>query len=147
MFRNILLPTDGSALSMKAVRAGIRLAREQKARVTGYVMCAPWQSTVYPGVAGVAFVSPAQHALGEKKRSDRCLDAVEKAARAARVRCARVRSFGARAGDEIVKAARREGCDLICIASHSRRGISRLLLGSETARVLALSRIPVIVIR
>lgn len=147
MFRNILLPTDGSALSMKAAKAGIRLAREQKARVTAYYMCAAWRSTVYPGAYGAALVSPAEHALAEKKRSDRCLDAVAKAAAAAGVPCARIRTIGERPGDEIGKAARKNRCDLICIASHGRRGISRLLLGSQTARVLALVRIPVLVVK
>ena len=146
MFGNICLPTDGSALSMKAVRSGIRLAREQKARITAYYMCAAWHSTVYPSAYGAALVSPAEHALAEKRRSDHCLTAVCKAARAVGVPCTRMRTIGERPGEEIVKAARKSGCDLICIASHGRRGISRLLLGSETARVLALSRMPVLVV-
>jgi nucleotide-binding universal stress UspA family protein len=147
MFQNILLPVDGSPVSMKAVKVGVRLAREQKARVTAFYMCAEWQSTVYPGAMGVSFVSPAQHALREKKLSDRYLGEVKRVAAAAGVPCTCVRTVGSHPWQEILKAARRNRCDLICIASHGRRGISRLLLGSETSKVLAHSRVPVMVCR
>jgi nucleotide-binding universal stress UspA family protein len=145
VFSNILLPTDGSAVSLKGVKAGLKLAREQKARATALYVCAPWEPTaVYPDAA---FVSEVEHALMEKKRSDRGLDAVKKAATAAGVRCTRLRAIGSEPGVEIAKAARKNRCDLICIASHGRRGIARLLLGSQTAKVLAFARIPVLVVK
>ena len=139
MFSNILLPTDGSSRSMKAVKAGIKLAKEQRARVTAFYVGPEWLPTV--------FISEHEHALMMKKLSDRYLGRAQKAASAAGVRCACLRAFGNFPYVEIVKAAKKNRCDLICMASHGRRGLSRLLLGSQTSKVLALSPIPVLVVK
>lgn len=147
MFRNILVPTDGSAPSRKAIRRAVRLAKEQKARVTGLYVGPPWRLPVYGEYLPPEVLSEEAHVAAVKKTATRYLNAVKKAAAAAgiRSRCYYVMSDYPHM--EIIKAARRNRCDLIVIASHGRRGISRLLLGSETSKVLAHSTIPVLVVR
>lgn len=147
MFRNILVPTDGSAPSRKAIQRAVRLAKEQKARITGFYAGPPWQLPVYGDYMPPEMLSEKAHLAAVRKTATRHLDAVRKAAAAAGVpsRCYYV--LGDYPHQEIVRAARRNRCDLIVIASHGRRGISRLLLGSETSKVLAHSTIPVLVVR
>jgi len=149
MFRNILVPTDGSPLSRRAIERAARFAKEQKARVTGIWIGPAWEPNLYaydkdtpPG-----FISPKQHAARVRKTADRYLAMVKSAARTAGVpcKCSYVESVFPYM--EIIKAAIRNRCDLIVMASHGRRGISRLLLGSEAAKVLAHSKIPVLICR
>jgi nucleotide-binding universal stress UspA family protein len=147
MFRNILVPTDGSALSRKAVRRAIALAKGEKARVTGLYVAPPWRPITDGNEWIAGFVSPQEHAANIKKAADRYLAVVKKAAAAARVTCSCAYVTGEYPYLEIVKAAHRNRCDLILMASHGRRGISRLLLGSETSKVLAHSSVPVLVCR
>lgn len=147
MFKRILVPTDGSALSLKAIRRAVQLAKEQKAMVTGVYVGLEWQPDHYGESTLSGFVSPTQHAAIVKKTADRYLNAIRKAAAAAGVRCQCKHVLGSYPYEEIVKAAQRNRCDLIVMASHGRRGISRLLLGSETSKVLAHSKIPVLVER
>jgi nucleotide-binding universal stress UspA family protein len=147
VFRNILVPTDGSALSRKAIKRAVQLAKGQKARVTGLYVAPPWQPIADGEGWTGATLSPRQHADSIKKAADRYLAVLKRAAAAAGVPC----SYAYVTGDypylEIVKAAHRNRCDLILMASHGRRGISRLLLGSETSKVLAHSNVPVLVCR
>jgi nucleotide-binding universal stress UspA family protein len=147
MFRNILVPTDGSAPSRKAIKRAVQLAREQKARITGFYVGPPWQLPVYGEYVPPEVYSPKQHAAAVKKTAARNLGSVKKAAAAAGVRCKVAYVMGDYPYVEILKAARRNHCDLIVIASHGRRGISRLLLGSVTSKVLAHASIPVLVCR
>jgi nucleotide-binding universal stress UspA family protein len=147
MFRNILVPTDGSSPSRKAIKRAVQLAREQKAKITGFYVGPAWQLPVYAELAPMEVISPKAHAAAVKKTANRILRAVKKAAASGRVPCRCRHVMGDHAYAEIVKAARRYRCDLIVIASHGRRGISRLLLGSVTSKVLAHSSIPVMVCR
>ena len=147
MFRNILVPVDGSAPSRRAIRRAVQLAREHKAKITGFYVGPPWQLPAYTEYVPAAIVTPREHAAAVKKTAGKILGAVKKAAQAARVRCTCAYVMGAFPHEEIVKAARRHRCDLIVIASHGRRGVSRLLLGSETSKVLAHAKIPVLVVR
>jgi len=147
MFKNILVPTDGSPLSGHAIKLAVRLAKEQDARVTGFWVGPEWEANVHGETVVTGFVSPQQHAARVKKIAARYLGAVEKAAATEGVRCKVAHAVGGFPYDEIVKAARRNGCDLIVMASHGRRGISKLLLGSETSKVLAHSPVPVLVCR
>jgi nucleotide-binding universal stress UspA family protein len=149
MFRNILVPTDGSPLSRRAVQCAVRLAREQKARVTGLWVGPAWEPNLYAYGDSVppGFVSPRQHSARVKQAAARHLRAVKEIAAAAGVPCQCSCVEGAFPYLEIIKAARRSRCDLIVMASHSRRGISRLLLGSQTSKVLALASVPVLVCR
>ena len=147
MFRSILVPTDGSPLSRRAVQCAVRLAREQKARVTGLWVDPAWEPNLYAYGDSVppGFVSRKQHAARVRKAGARHLKAVKEIAAAAGVPCKCSCVEGVFPYLEIIKAARRSRCDLIVMASHSRRGISRLLLGSQTSKVLALADVPVLV--
>ena len=147
MFKNILVPTDGSSLSRRAIRLAVRLAAEQKARITGFFVGPEWKANLDGDTSTYRLVSPTQHAAQVRKMADQHLAVVRDAAAAAGVTCRCVHVTGAYPYEEIVRAARQNRCDLICMASHGRRGISRLLLGSETSKVLAHAGIPVLVCR
>ncbi len=149
MFSNILVPTDGSTLSRRAIKRAVELAREQKARVTGLWVGPAWEPNLYAFSDSVprGFVSPRQHAARVKKAAARHLRTVKEIAAAAGVPCQCTCVEGVFPYLEIIKAARRSRCDLIVMASHGRRGISRLLLGSQTSKVLALASVPVLVCR
>ncbi|MNC87484.1 Universal stress protein family protein [compost metagenome] len=93
------------------------------------------------------FLSPRDYDVRARAIAQKNLKPVEKAAAAAGVSCDAMHAYNDFPYEEIVRAARRGKCDLIFMASHGRRGISRLLLGSETSKVLAHSKIPVLVVR
>ena len=147
MFRNILVPTDGSPLSRRAVKRAIQLAKEQKGRVTGFYVGPPWKLRGNDESIAFRMVSPQEHAASVKQAADRILNAVKKASAEAGVPCSCSYSTGDYPYLKIVEAANRNRCDLILMATHGRRGISKLLLGSETTKVLAHSTIPVMVCR
>ena len=147
MFRNILVPTDGTALSRKAVKRAVQLAREQKARVTGCYVGPPWRPKGGDESISYGTESPQQHSASIEKTARHFLDTVRREALKAGVPCKCVFGMGDYPYLEIVETAKRNGCDLILMATHGRRGISRLLLGSETSKVLAHSRVPVLVCR
>jgi len=147
MFKHILVPTDGSALSQAAVARAASFAREAGARVTLFY-AEPQAPGVYEGVGAIS--SP--HLRQElKERLDQAaqaiLDAAEARAAQAGVACERLVLQGHRPYELIIQAAQSRGCDLIFMASHGRRGVDALLLGSETNKVLTHSRIPVLVYR
>ena len=147
MYRNILLPTDGSALSRAAVREGIRLARAVGARVTGFFAAPPATPVIYRGVLPVGLTTPEQHARAIQHTARRYLGFIEAAAKRAGVRCKSIHVTSDFPAVAILAAARKEGCDLIVMASCSKRGLSGMLLGSQTHKVLARSKIPVLVRR
>ena len=148
MFKHILVPVDGSKPSLAAVRRAARLAREQKARLTAFWVAPGWEPNLYAYDEGVppGFISPSQHKAHVKDAARRRFDAARKAASAEGARCGFQHVEGGVPYMEIVKAARRNRCDLIVMASHST-GLSRLLLGSQANKVLAHSTIPVMVCR
>jgi len=148
MFRHILVPTDGSKLARRGIRAGVRLAAALGARVTGvYVMLptAPrgYDDTAifYAGVSARGW----RHTFDQAAR--KALAAVEAEARAAKVPCSTLIVHYRQPWKGILAAAHRRRCDAIAVASHGRGGLGGLLLGSETQQVLARSRIPVLVAR
>jgi nucleotide-binding universal stress UspA family protein len=147
MFKHILVPTDGSPLSRRAIQQAVRFAKEQKARVTGLYVAPPYKPGVIEDASMLNFVSPRQYEERTRTIARGHLKVIETAAASAGVRCETLHALSDFPYDEIVRAARRRKCDLIYMASHGRRGISRLLLGSQTSKVLALSTIPVIVCR
>jgi len=150
MYRHILLPTDGSKLALKGARAGIALARALGAKVTAIYVAPQYMPPIY-GEAMV-YAVPGGYSLKEWKKhvaaaSAKSLGAIEREARKARVRFAGASVTDAQPWAGILRAARAKRCDAIAMASHGRTGLGGLLLGSETTRVLAHSRIPVVVIR
>ena len=145
MYKHILIATDGSALAGKAVDTGLSLASQLGAKVTMVSATEPWSALV--GEAAPAFSFPVEDY--EKAAAENALRILADAAASAgakRVPCvtAHVSGFPA---DAIIEAAKAHGCDLIVMASHGRRGVARLLLGSQAARVVALSSIPVLICR
>jgi nucleotide-binding universal stress UspA family protein len=145
MYKHILLPTDGSELSARAVREGIQFAREIGARVTVVTVTPPF----YPAEMSPSSLTAhaEEHEAKSKAAAERALAPAAEAAAAARVPCTPVRRVSDSPFEEIIKVAGEAGCDLIFMASHGRRGVSALLLGSETNKVLTHSRVPVLVTR
>jgi nucleotide-binding universal stress UspA family protein len=148
MFRNILIPTDGSRLAAKGIRAGVKLAAALGARVTGVYVVAPYVPPMYgEGAIYVPGMSARSYKEFSERAAKKALAAIQVEAQAARVPCATKFVTAIQPFDGILKAARAKKCDAIVMASHGRGGLSGLLLGSETTRVLAGSKIPVMVIR
>jgi nucleotide-binding universal stress UspA family protein len=147
MFKHILIPTDGSDLSNRAVAAGIELAKKARAKVTGLFVAPPATPVIYGKFMPVGYMSPDEHAELIERTAKEYLGVIKKAAKQAgvTVECVTVTSdFPA---DEIVKAADERNVDLIFMASHGRRGVQALLLGSETQKVLTHTSRPVLVYR
>jgi nucleotide-binding universal stress UspA family protein len=145
MFRHILIPTDGSELAGKAVSYGLALAKEQGAEVTAVTVSRPFHvMTLEPEMLTD---SPDVYAKHVAARMRRTLDAVSEAARAAGVKCNVVSVEHEHPYRGIIDTAQTRGCDLIVIASHGRGGLSAVVLGSQTVKVLTHSKLPVLVYR
>lgn len=147
MFKHILIPTDGSPLSKQAAEAGVRFAAALGARVTAFFAAPPATPVVYRGIVPAGLTTPEKHKKMIQKMSADYLGAVEAAARKAGVRCEGLTVTSDFPADAILAAAKKRGCDLIFMSSHGRRGLSGVLLGSQTQKVLAEGRLPVLVYR
>lgn len=147
MYQRILVPTDGSTLSKKAVASAI-----EQAAATGAELVALYVVPRYPMsyFEGGASVSNAEIARTEKQWSDKgqaVVDAVQKAANADGVKAKGVLARSDLVAESVITAAKKYKCDLIVMASHGRKGLKRILLGSETQHVLTHSKLPVLVLR
>jgi nucleotide-binding universal stress UspA family protein len=144
MFAKILVPTDGSDLSIKATRGAVEMAKRLNARIVGMTVVEPYAYTTLseyrPEPAG-EYEQRVETVARER------LAAIESAARQAdvAVETAVARSFSP--FEAIIDTARQRNCDVIFMASHGRKGLSAVLLGSETQKVLTHSSIPVMVYR
>jgi nucleotide-binding universal stress UspA family protein len=148
MFKHILVTTDGSRLSLKGVKAGVRLAAALGAKVTGVCVIPPWRTPLYgEGVTYGVPRSPAQYREATERAARKTLAAVEIEAEMASVPCATRFVTAERPWEGILRVAKARRCDLVSIASHGRGGLGGLLLGSETQRLLAHSKLPVLVTR
>jgi len=148
MYKNILVSTDGSKLSAKAVRTAVRLAKALGARIVGLYVIVPYPAPVY-GEA-VTYAPPLAPKLYEdfaNKEAKKALAAIESEAEAAGVPCSTLSATNDHPWRGIVRVAQARKCDVIVMASHGRRGLAGLLLGSETTKVLTHSKIPVLVCR
>ncbi len=145
MFKHILIPTDGSPLSKKAIKAGVALARATGARVTGFYSPERYEMLAYGEYFPPDLISRKQWEKRSLKTAAQFLAAIEKAATAADVRYGGMSLESTAPWEAIVEAAKKKKCDLIFMASHGRTGLSGLLLGSQAAKVLSHSRIPVLV--
>jgi len=145
MYKHLLLPTDGSPLSEDPVRRGLRFAREVGAKVTGFYAMPEFRVVAYT----VAMVDDTQEIFEKQAlaHAEVVLGFVKTAAQEEGVACDTVMTVSDRPYEAIIKAARDRGCDLILMASHGRRGMESLLIGSETHKVLTHSKIPVLVHR
>lgn len=145
MFKQILLPTDGTVLSERAIGAGIALARALGAHVLGLTVVAPFHTLTFD--ANMLESTEAGYRRDARERSARYLGFITEAAQAAGVPCNCESAVAEDPYQSIIDTARERGCDLIVMASHGRRGVKAALLGSETQKVLVHSAIPVLVFR
>lgn len=144
MFKKILLPTDGSELSTKAVQGALKMASQLGASVVGMTVVEPYSySTLSEYRPETLEAFEARNAQAAEQR----LAPVAQAAKDVNVPCetTTVKSFSPY--EAIIDTAKKFGCDVIFMASHGRRGLSAVLLGSETQKVLTHSNIPVLVYR
>ncbi len=147
MFKHILVPTDGSRLSVKAAKQAVKLAKALGARITGFYAAPDYSSTYYGD--GYILRAPSAKAQAEfsQEQARKCLSAIEVEAEVEKVACAVFHTVSDSPYAAIIDAAKKNKCDLIVMASHGRRGLSALVLGSETQKVLIHSKIPVLVCR
>jgi nucleotide-binding universal stress UspA family protein len=147
MYAHILVPTDGSRLSDRAVKHAVMLAKAGGGKLLLFHVVAPYQMPVY--AEGMTMPSLPREAVlkNSARRAGRILAAAEKRAKAAKVPVGKAWAISGAPHYAIAEIAGKRGCDLIVMGSHGRSGLSRLLLGSETQAVLARVKIPVLVVR
>jgi nucleotide-binding universal stress UspA family protein len=145
MFTHVLLPTDGSKLSEDAIRMGVQLAKTINAKVTGFHVMPDFHVFTYK----TEMLEDTKREFGRdsKAHAVRYLSVIETAAKAAGVSCEVVSAIHDHPYEAIISVAKERGCDLIVMASHGRKGVQAVLLGSETQKVLTHSHIPVLVWR
>jgi nucleotide-binding universal stress UspA family protein len=147
MFKHILVPTDGSPLSQDAVRRVIPIAKENGARITALYVKAPATEYSWAKGAWVHLPDPTQVDEHAEREAQGILGFVEDLCQKAGVVCTKITRTSNAVYEAIIEAATQSECDLIFMASHGRRGINALVLGSETHKVLTHSKIPVLVYR
>ena len=147
MFSHILVPTDGSEFSTKTVTRAINFAKDAGATVTFYFAKPDYPIALYGEGALLDPTTPEKFSEMATKQAEQILDACEKMAQEAGVDSTKLSTVNNVPYLGIIDAAVSSGCDLIFMASHGRRGLSGLLLGSETNRVLTHTTIPVLVYR
>jgi nucleotide-binding universal stress UspA family protein len=150
MYDHILIPTDGSELARKGVDQGLSLAKSLKARVTIVTVTDHFPVYVGGGMGGTWVPGSeeiAQYEAGQKELAQRVLGAAEAAAKELGVPADTVHVPDAYPAEAIVELAKARDCSLIVMASHGRRGLRKLVLGSQTSEVLAHSPVPVLVVR
>jgi nucleotide-binding universal stress UspA family protein len=145
MFKQILLPTDGTALSERAIKAGIELAKALGSRVLGFTVIAPFHTLTAD--ADMLEQTESAYLRSAREHALRTLGVVSEAAQQAGVPCECESAIADDPYQAIIDTARLRDCDLIVMASHGRRGVKAALLGSETQKVLVHSAIPVLVYR
>ena len=145
MYKHLLIPTDGSDLATKAVEQGVLFAKEIGAKITAVTVTEPFHLlSVAPSQLEYTPIEYKKHAEGH---AEKVLGTVSNAAKSAGVGCETLHIEHEQAYQAIIDAAAARGCDLIVMASHGRRGVSAVVLGSETVKVLTHSKIPVLVYR
>lgn len=147
MFKHILVPTDGSPLSLEAVRAAVSFAKKVGACITAFYAKPECPVIYYSEGAPVHLVTPEQYDKFADKQAEEIFSPVSSLCQEAGVSCTKMTLTSDMPYKAIIEAATENNCDLIFMASHGRRGIDALLLGSETNKVLTHSKIPVLVYR
>ena len=146
MFKNILIPTDGSEQSQRAVGTGVELAKLHGSRITGIHVIPDYHLLIaYEG----AFDPVTEERIEEeaKARADTYLGFIRQAATEAGVPCSTLCETSDHPYDAILRTAESHGCDLILMTSHGRKGLAAVLLGSETRKVLTHTKVPVLIVR
>ena len=145
MYKNILIPTDGSALAAKAVEQGVLFAKEIGAKITAMTVTEPFH--LLPAAPIQLEYTPIEYKKHAEADAEKVLGIVSAAAKLAGVACETLHIEHEHVYQAIIDAAASRRCDLILMASHGRRGVSAVVLGSETVNVLTHSKIPVLVYR
>ena len=146
MYKNLLVPTDGSKLSDKAVAQAIELAQAIHARITAFHASPDYPMPVY--AEGVSVMVPKRdYDKQAKAEAKKILDRVATKAAAAGVACTTMSAIADAPWEGILACAKKARCDAIVMASHGHKGLTALLLGSETTKVLTHSKLPVLVVR
>jgi nucleotide-binding universal stress UspA family protein len=147
MYKHILVPIDGTKLSNKAVEHATELARDLGAKVTAFYASPDYPMPMYADGAVYEPVSKKQYAELAEREAKKVLDAAVKRVQSAGVECGSVHAIASAPWEAILSAAKKQKVDAIVMASHGRRGVSAMLLGSETQKVLTHSKLPVVVVR
>lgn len=145
MFKHILLPTDGSALSEAGMLKGMQLAKDLHAKVTVMHVVHPFHVFTYD--TEMIEDTQAEYDQHASARAGRYLESAQQMAREIGIPCAGMQVTGDHPFEAIIKTAETKDCDLIAMASHGRSGLTAVLLGSEAQKVLAHSRLPVLIFR
>ena len=147
MFKHILVPTDGSPLSLRAAKEAVRFAHENGARITAFHATPQYAANIAGDYIPPSFVSLPEFTKQVERTADKYLGKVKQLADAKKVPCATVQTSSDWPYEAIIKAAKANKCDMVFMASHGRRGIASLLIGSETTKVLTHCKLPVLVYR
>jgi nucleotide-binding universal stress UspA family protein len=144
MFQRILFPTDGSTITAKALQTALSLAKLSGAELSVIAVKEPFP---YSAISEMQPVPPQEFFDTQERVALARIAAVKTAAAAAGVPCTAFTSEAVHPWEAILEQAKTQACDLIVMASHGRRGVSALLLGSETQKVLTHGNLPVLVVR
>ncbi len=148
MFKHILIATDGSELADKAVVEGLTLAKALKAQATAVTVTEPWDALSMAAIAEAQMRNPiADYEERIAAAANRILSPVAEKAKKLDVPCATVHVKDRHPAEGIIETAQTRMCDLIVMASHGRRGLAKLLIGSQASRVVTLSPVPVLICR
>ena len=145
MYKNLLIPTDGSDLAGKAVQHGINLAKSLGAKVTFLTVTTPFH--IFTLETRMVEDTPVEYTRHVQVEADKSLVSASNMAKAVGVGCETLQVEHEHPYQAIIDTAKSKSCDLIVMASHGRRGIAAMVLGSVTVKVLTHSRIPVLVHR
>ena len=145
MFKHILIPTDGSDLAAKAVEQGVLFAKEIGAKITALTVTEPFH-LLSVELSQLEY-TPIEYKKHAEAHAEKVLGTVSAAANSAGVACEVLHAEHEQIYQAIIDAASARDCDLIVMASHGRRGVSAVILGSETVKVLTHSKMPVLVYR
>jgi nucleotide-binding universal stress UspA family protein len=145
MFKHVLIPTDGSPLSEKAALQGVHLAKSLNAAVTAFHAAPKFHVVTYK--TEMLEDTKQLYEQDSRAHAEKYVGVIENAAREAGVSCKTSFATSDHPYEAIIAASEANGCDLVVMASHGRKGVQALLLGSETQKVLTHSRIPVLVLR
>jgi nucleotide-binding universal stress UspA family protein len=145
MYKHLLIATDGSSASKKAVFDGLPLAKALAAQATVVIVTESWNETAYTTVPSRSMIEVYEKAAAGNAAAT--LDAVKQRAREAGIACKTLLIRDQHPPDGIIKAARDQGCDVIVVGTHGRGPVGRALLGSTSLKVLTLSSVPVLVCR
>lgn len=144
MFKHILVPTDGSDITAKAVDKAIELARTLGARLTTVSVKEPFP---YSAISEMQPVPPQEFFDAQERIAAGRVKAVVDRAAAAGLACSGSTVEALHPWEAILDVAEKQGADLVVMASHGRRGMAALLLGSETQRVLIHTKLPVLIVK